>query len=172
MRIEMEKISINNQQLIKNENIGHALGRTRVILFRIFQVIAYIFWIGFACFLYFTGNLNVSTLPVLTIISLALLLLRRANPTKVEIFGMLLGTCYIGLISILNLKALGFDTSIIPGTKALLDIFNNRPMIWVQLPIMATALLAKGGFGQIATKCLITCCGAGILVFSLINLLP
>lgn len=168
----MKNSVINNQQLIKNENIGHALGRTGVILFRIFQVIAYIFWIGFSCFIYFTGHLNVSTCSVLTIISLALLLLRRANPTKVEIIGILLGTCYIGLISILNLQALGFDTSIIPGTKALLDIFNNRPMIWVQLPIMATALLAEGGLRQKATKCSIAGCGAGILVFSLINLLP
>jgi len=45
-------------------------------------------------------------------------------------------------------------------------------IIWVQLPVMATALLAEGGLRQKVTKCSIAGCGAGILVFSLINLLP
>jgi hypothetical protein len=47
----MEKISISNQQFTKNGFAGHILGMAVVILFRIFQVIALLVCIGFACLL-------------------------------------------------------------------------------------------------------------------------
>jgi hypothetical protein len=64
----MEKININNQQLIKNGFVGHMLRMTAVILFRTFQVTALLVLLGLVCFVVYTGNLNVSNLAALIII--------------------------------------------------------------------------------------------------------